>query len=227
MIAVVVYLVSTGTNKPGATERRRENMPSSVLSPPPTPSRIPIPRSAVQTPPGSPTKAGGIAWSSSRDVRMNTAQSYGILGRDVLMQTAKVWGDEDVRMETARGFPDTYVRRPPPLKLWERELLESPEVRRKATVAQLCKPLLSILHVRNVLCGSCTTLNCIGNDCNWDTRQNTFFVSNARHAIMRCPLTKLRLDFLDYYFQLVGYLKNRKERRSLFDADTNTREVVI
>lgn len=40
------------------------------------------------------------------------------------------------------------------------------------------------------------------------------------------PLTKLMPDFLDYYFQLVGYLKNRKERRALFGADTDAREVM-
>ena len=42
----------------------------------------------------------------------------------------------DVTLETARGSGATIRRG---FKGWERELLESPEVRRKATVAQLCK----------------------------------------------------------------------------------------
>lgn len=42
----------------------------------------------------------------------------------------------NITMETARGN-GTIIRRG--FKGWERELLESPEVRRKATVAQLCK----------------------------------------------------------------------------------------
>lgn len=42
----------------------------------------------------------------------------------------------DIAMETARGSGTTKRRG---FKGWERELLESPEVRRKATVAQLCK----------------------------------------------------------------------------------------
>jgi len=57
---------------------------------------------------------------------------------DVHMQTAKGWGSDDVRMETAKPYP-TSGSRAPPLKLWERELLESSEVKRKATVAQLCE----------------------------------------------------------------------------------------
>ena len=60
------------------------------------------------------------------------------------METAKGWDDQDIRMETARGLPDggagkNNAGRPPPLKLWEREVLETAEVRRKATVAQLCE----------------------------------------------------------------------------------------
>lgn len=30
-------------------------------------------------------------------------------------------------------------------------------------------------------------------------------------------------DFLDYYFQMLGYISARKERRAKFDADTETR----
>ncbi|KAL5495764.1 DBF2 [Sanghuangporus weigelae] len=86
---------------------------------------------------------------------------------DVRMATANMKGlsiTNDVHMETAK--PGTTIRRGV-LQLWERELLESPEVKRKATVAQLY--------------------------------------------------------FLDYYFQALGYLAARKERRARFDADTRSR----
>lgn len=33
------------------------------------------------------------------------------------------------------------------------------------------------------------------------------------------------LDFLDYYFQLLGYIANRKERRTRFDEDTAKRNL--
>jgi cell cycle protein kinase DBF2 len=33
------------------------------------------------------------------------------------------------------------------------------------------------------------------------------------------------LDFLDYYFQSLGYLASRKDRRSRFDADTSSRKL--
>ncbi|KLO11264.1 kinase-like protein [Schizopora paradoxa] len=56
-------------------------------------------------------------------------------------------------------------------QLWERELLESPEVKRKATVAQLY--------------------------------------------------------FFDYYFQALGYIASRKERRARFDADTEERNLSV
>lgn len=42
----------------------------------------------------------------------------------------------DVRMDTARAGGTTVK---PGLQLWELELIESPEVKRKATVAQLCE----------------------------------------------------------------------------------------
>lgn len=66
-------------------------------------------------------------------------------GGDVHMATARGWGgDGDVRMQTAArpsgsSSSANAAARPPPLKLWERELLETPEVKRKATVAQLCE----------------------------------------------------------------------------------------
>ncbi|KAF9513908.1 hypothetical protein BS47DRAFT_1343727 [Hydnum rufescens UP504] len=123
-----------------------------------------MPPSALQAAPQSPSRIPGPL----RDVRMDTAKPY-YLTKDVRMLTAKGWGDDvqDIRMETAKGYLETS--RPTPLKLWERELLETPEVKRKATVAQLY--------------------------------------------------------FLDYYFQTLGYLANRKERRARFDSDTNSRDL--
>jgi hypothetical protein len=41
---------------------------------------------------------------------------------------------DDVRMDTAR-----MTLKPGGFRMWEKDLLESPEVRRKATVAQLCE----------------------------------------------------------------------------------------
>ncbi|KIY48646.1 kinase-like protein [Fistulina hepatica ATCC 64428] len=70
-------------------------------------------------------------------------------------------------MDTARATPT--MKNGTAFKIWERQLLESPEVRRKATVAQLY--------------------------------------------------------FLDYYFQALGYLAARKERRALFDKDTAERKL--
>ncbi|KAL5535052.1 DBF2 [Sanghuangporus sanghuang] len=89
---------------------------------------------------------------------------------DVRMATANMKGlsiTNDVHMETVKS--GTTIKRGV-LQLWERELLESPEVKRKATVAQLY--------------------------------------------------------FLDYYFQALGYLAARKERRVRFDADTRSRNVL-
>ncbi|KAG6852561.1 hypothetical protein C0991_010933 [Blastosporella zonata] len=105
-----------------------------------------------------------------RDIFMDTAKGLppGLGGSyvDVQMGTAKM-GLPDVTMETARG--GTTRRKGGGFQLWERELLESPEVRRKATVAQLY--------------------------------------------------------FLDYYFQTLGYLAARKERRVNFDKDTKARDL--
>lgn len=58
--------------------------------------------------------------------------------KDIRMDTAKNMTMGDVRMETARGGGTTFNKKGTNLKLWEKELVDSPEVRRKATVAQLC-----------------------------------------------------------------------------------------
>ncbi|KAF8641542.1 hypothetical protein AX16_009919 [Volvariella volvacea WC 439] len=100
-----------------------------------------------------------------KDIHMETAK--GIAPADVRMHTAKPLSlNDDVRMETARGAGATLKQG---FQLWEKELLGSPEIKRKATVAQLY--------------------------------------------------------FLDYYFQTLGYLAARKERRTTFDRDTAARSL--
>ncbi|OCH94208.1 AGC/NDR protein kinase [Obba rivulosa] len=102
------------------------------------------------------------------DIHMNTAKGMTLGLPDIRMATAKgMTFDRDVRMETARV--DTATLKGANFKLWEKELLDSPEVRRKSTVAQLY--------------------------------------------------------FLDYYFQLLGYLAARKDRRAKFDTDTSARNL--
>lgn len=62
------------------------------------------------------------------DIRMNTAKSpFNHI-------------NDDIYMETARGTAmNTTVKHGPAFQSWEKELLDSTEVKRKATVAQLCK----------------------------------------------------------------------------------------
>lgn len=56
---------------------------------------------------------------------------------DIRMGTAKPFiTKDDITMETARGGATVKQSG---FQIWEKELLESSEVRRKATVAQLCK----------------------------------------------------------------------------------------
>ncbi|KAJ7293969.1 AGC/NDR protein kinase [Mycena rebaudengoi] len=100
-----------------------------------------------------------------RDVHMDTAKGFTGAGfPDIRMATAKAF-PTDIMMETARN----KTMKPGGFQLWELELLENPEVKRKATVAQLY--------------------------------------------------------FLDYYFQTLGYLHSRKERRAKFDKDTAARDL--
>ena len=47
------------------------------------------------------------------------------------------YGSEDVHMKTAKM--DTKLDKPRGLELWEREMLQKTEVRRKTTVAQICE----------------------------------------------------------------------------------------
>jgi hypothetical protein len=70
---------------------------------------------------------------------MDTAKSITMGLRDIHMGTAKpgggAWSD-DIAMDTAHNM--TTVKGGG-FQLWERELLQSAEVKRKATVAQLCE----------------------------------------------------------------------------------------
>ena len=75
------------------------------------------------------------AYGGLPDIHMNTAKGLTIPATDVHMATARGL-DTDIRMETAKA--GTTVKQNG-FQLWERELIESPEVRRKATVAQLCE----------------------------------------------------------------------------------------
>ncbi|KAF8961010.1 AGC/NDR protein kinase [Flammula alnicola] len=132
---------------------------------PPTPT-IPAPPSPTKQISGLPTDYSSPYY---RDIHMDTAkgltvmQSYG----DIRMATAKGQPlSDDIMMETARGGPTLKQHK---FQVWERELLESSEVKRKATVAQLY--------------------------------------------------------FLDYYFQTLGYIAARKDRRSKFDQDTAARKL--
>lgn len=73
------------------------------------------------TPPASPSKRiDGLPNTSLQDVHMMTAKMT----------------LNDVHMETARGGT---TRKGAGLQLWEREKLNTPEVKRKAVVAQMCK----------------------------------------------------------------------------------------
>src|ERR1700733_13682782 len=71
----------------------------------------------------------------SRDVHMDTAKGFMGSRRDIHMATAKGLTD-DITMDTIRGG---MTLKQGGLQMREKQLLESPEVRRKATVAQLCK----------------------------------------------------------------------------------------
>lgn len=77
-----------------------------------------------------------------RDIHMDTAKGLtGAMGSfaDIRMGTAKgITVNDDIRMETARG---ATTLKQGGFQMWERELLESSEVKRKATVAQLCESI--------------------------------------------------------------------------------------
>jgi hypothetical protein len=72
-----------------------------------------------------------------RDIHMNTAKGPTTGLPDIRMATAKGYTvNDDIIMDTAKaGATMKQIGLP----MWQRELLQSPEVKRKATVAQLCK----------------------------------------------------------------------------------------
>lgn len=81
------------------------------------------------------------AYDGLPDIHMNTAKGFTMSVPDVRMNTAKgMTMDKDIRMDTAKA--NTTIKQGA-FKVWEKELLDSPEVRRKATVAQLCAYQLS------------------------------------------------------------------------------------
>jgi hypothetical protein len=67
-----------------------------------------------------------------RDVHMDTTKGLTTGLPDVHMDTAK--------MDTSRN---TATVKQSPFKGWEKELLDSAEVKRKSTVAQLCSSIVS------------------------------------------------------------------------------------
>jgi cell cycle protein kinase DBF2 len=126
-------------------------------------------------------------YASFVDIHMETAKGMPTDMGDVSMGTARAPWNDDIQMETARA--GTTMKQGG-LQMWERELLESSEIKRKATVAQLCTSIWAIA------CGEVmTSIAC----------------------------SHFSLDFLDYYFQTLGYLASRKDRRQKFDADTTSR----
>ena len=86
---------------------------------------------------GLPETSGDQDYYRYNDVHMDTAR--GTIGGlpDIRMDTAKGYTiANDISMDTTRGNNTTL--KVGPLKAWERELVDNPEVKRKATVAQLC-----------------------------------------------------------------------------------------
>ena len=81
-------------------------------------------------------------YTYSRDVHMDTAKGFLGSHRDIHMATAKgLTLADDIKMDTIRGG---MTLKQGGLQKWEKQLVESSEVRRKATVAQLCKWHISL-----------------------------------------------------------------------------------
>ena len=74
------------------------------------------------------------AYSELPDIHMNTAKGLTMAVPDIRMATAKGMTIDDIHMDTAKAGTTLKAG----FKMWEKELIDSPEVRRKATVAQLC-----------------------------------------------------------------------------------------
>jgi cell cycle protein kinase DBF2 len=93
--------------------------------------------------------------ASSRDIHMDTAKGLPPSGLasarlphtglpDIGITNVSL--NDDITMATARGGATTM--KAGGLQLWERELLDCPEVKRKATVAQLCTRSLTTMNRR-------------------------------------------------------------------------------
>jgi cell cycle protein kinase DBF2 len=114
------------------------------------------PQSSPKRKPAPPTFARPFDYAFSSDVHMTTFKN--ITSNDLMAHAARngptsglpIMDNDtlnDVRMETARAG-GTMVKSG--LQLWELELIESPEVKRKATVAQLC-----VANICGARCGQC------------------------------------------------------------------------
>lgn len=71
---------------------------------------------------------------TSRDIHMDTAKGFNNVSGLTSTRTGVALMN-DIHMDTVKA--GTTIKQGG-FQLWERELLESPEVKRKATVAQLC-----------------------------------------------------------------------------------------
>ena len=105
-----------------------------------------VPPSSPKCNPAPPAfKRPPVGYAYSSDVHMNTAKN--LTSKDIMAHAVRsgpksglpIMDNDtlsDVRMDTARAGGTTVK---PGLQLWELELIESPEIKRKATVAQLCE----------------------------------------------------------------------------------------
>jgi hypothetical protein len=147
---------------------------TSAKSPAPGPLATPVSKLEIS---GLPVqKVNGFPFSS--DIHMNTARGLTTLGLpDIRMVTAKgVNLNDDVTMMTARGGATTVKQGG--FQLWEKELLESSEVKRKATVAQLCEsmPLVCVklpcrtcaVHIAGHICADIEFLTSYPGKCRCD-----------------------------------------------------------
>lgn len=64
-------------------------------------------------------------------------QQHSVANPYAIQRNGQAYASDDVHMKTSR--PETRVEKERGLQLWERELLEKAEMRRKATVAQICE----------------------------------------------------------------------------------------
>ena len=106
-----------------------------------TPQRKAVAQTPVKNKTGAPVSPKSMVSGLPETNARHFFYRNGNEDRDIHMDTAKgaTSGLGDVRMETARtGFQNATNLKKPAFKMWERELLESSEVKRKATVAQLC-----------------------------------------------------------------------------------------